>query len=240
MSLGAARDELDLELSQRDEDPALMALMAEAYHGDGEHMDSVRWLKKAFPRARREGVPEEYLSLLYPLRSFPVIESEARLNALDPYFVSAIIYQESRFTANARSTADARGLMQLIPSTGRLMARQVGVRKLDVSQLYEPELNVKLGTRYIAQLLQDFKGERELALAGYNAGPGRVRRWLRKNRGAELDEFVESIPYKETRIYVKNILEAHFQYHRLYGGQNPYAPLAATRAGSDKDSEDPS
>jgi len=219
-----ACDELRTELETHPDDPARQLLMAQALNRRGEYRDSVKALKHAFPRAAHEGVPEAYVHLLYPLAEWDLIAREAKEFKLDPYFVAAVIHQESRFQQEARSGAGARGLMQIMPQTGHWIARRLGERYSSL-KLYEPSVNVRYGAYYMSTLLAQYDGQAELALAGYNAGTHRVSRWLTRMGPGDLDEFVESIPFNETRIYVKNILVSHFQYHRLYGGE-PHLDLS--------------
>jgi soluble lytic murein transglycosylase len=136
--------------------------------------------------------------------------------------------QESTFTAEIRSSANAYGLMQLIPSTGRRYAKKLGIRNFSTSSLKQPETNVRLGTEYFKELLDRFGGV-HYALAGYNAGENRVVQWLAENPGLAADEFVDDIPFAETQSYVKRIIGTAEDYRRLYGGGllDPKVPLSA-------------
>ena len=188
---------------------------------------AVIWLRRAYPESYRRGVPERYARLLWPMENPELIRQAAQSNGLDPSFVAAVIHQESRFQHDARSSAGARGLMQIMPGTGREIARRLGERTLErairrnPTVLYDPEVNLRFGTYFMARLIAQYDGRKELALAGYNAGPHRVDKWLKHYPRADMDEFVESIPFRETRIYVKNIMLGHFFYSHLYGNGVP-------------------
>ena len=151
----------------------------------------------------------------YPFRQEPLIVREAAANRLPPALVYGVIRQESLFQTTARSGAGATGLMQVMPGTGRYLLRKEGRRGRP--NLRDPEVNVALGARYLAMMLQEFGGERVAALAGYNAGPGRPKRWRRLAPALEADEFLEAIPLFETRDYVKRVLFFEAAYSVLHG-----------------------
>jgi soluble lytic murein transglycosylase len=129
--------------------------------------------------------------------------------------VAALICQESTFDPGAVSVAGARGLMQIMPPTGRTLARSLGVA-YDRSTLQKPESSLDFGTRYLRDLVDQFGGRVERALAAYNAGPHRVVAWTAGRQDMSAEEFVESIPFTETRFYVMTILATQEQYRRLY------------------------
>jgi soluble lytic murein transglycosylase len=136
---------------------------------------------------------------------------------LDPWLVLGIIRQESAFNARAVSRSDARGLMQLLPSTGREVYQRIGLETFRNDLLFDPQLNIRLGTQYLGRLADTHRGNLILALAAYNAGPGRVQRWLQELSTADWDEFVERLPFEETRLYVKSVLRNYGVYQWLYG-----------------------
>ncbi len=155
--------------------------------------------------------PKEFLKMVYPLRYiFTIQEAE-----IEPYLALSIIWQESNFDPNARSPADARGLMQIIPSTGKAIAEEL---KVSSYSLYDPETSIRFGGYYLGRMLKDF-GELPLALAAYNAGPVKLRRWLKKGNHLDLDEFIEFIPHSETHNYVRSVLARQIIYQRLYSGE---------------------
>jgi soluble lytic murein transglycosylase len=136
---------------------------------------------------------------------------------LDAAFLSAIILEESRFNPQAVSPAGARGLMQVLPSTANQIVQRIKIRPYSESLLFDPEMNLRLGSWYLSSLLEEFGGKETLALAAYNAGPHVVRQWMAKIPTAREDEFVENIPYAETRNYVIRVLSSAEVYRMLYG-----------------------
>ena len=144
------------------------------------------------------------------------MRAAARRVGLDPFFVAAVIREESSYDARARSWVGAVGLMQLMPDTARLLADEAGVGLGDPAALWEPPVNIALGATYLAQLRTRF-GDPLLATASYNAGPHRVQRWLTERRTGDLEEFVDLIPFDETRAFVKRVYSSWQQYRRLYG-----------------------
>jgi len=135
--------------------------------------------------------------------------------------IAALIAQESTFTADVKSAANAYGLMQLLPSTGRQYAKRLGItKKFSIGMLTTADTNLRMGTAYFADLVNQFGGA-HFALATYNAGPHRVQRWISAKPGLERDEFIDDIPFPETQNYVKKILGTAEDYRRLYGPDGP-------------------
>jgi soluble lytic murein transglycosylase len=185
-------------------------------------------MRRAYPQFMARGgeaLPRDILQTIFPLDHWNLIERNATSHGLDPYVMSALIAQESTFQADVRSSANAWGLMQIIPGTGRRFASKLGISPFRTARLTEPETNVRIGMQYFADLLDEF-GRVEPSLASYNAGEHRVRVWLRERPGFELDEFVDDIPYPETQNYVKRIVGTTEDYRLLYGHLT--APAAQT------------
>jgi soluble lytic murein transglycosylase len=157
-------------------------------------------------------LPNELWDIFFPVRHIRLIKENAAGHDLDPNLILALIRQESAFQESACSSADARGLMQILPATGRSLAREARMARFTVRMLYQPETNIALGTRHLASLLQRYGGRVELALAAYNAGHGRVDRWLQEFGDADVMEFVERIPFSETRGYVRQVLSSKAHY----------------------------
>ena len=177
-------------------------------------------MKRAYPQylaAGGESLPAEVLRVLFPLDHWPLLESLAKAQGIDPYLVAALAAQESTFDAGIRSSAGAIGLMQIMPATGRGFARRMGITPFSTGRLTEPEINASIGTKYFADLMQQFGGA-AYALAGYNAGEHRVVRWRAERPGLPVDEWIDDIPFPETQNYVKRILGTAEDYRRLYGG----------------------
>jgi soluble lytic murein transglycosylase len=152
----------------------------------------------------------------YPLAYWELVQQKAQDRDLDPHLILALIRQESLFDPRARSPATALGLMQLIPPTAARIARQLGLPVPTQEKLFDPELNVALGTQYLKDLLQRYSQNWFKAIAAYNAGEAAVDRWEREIVTDDIEEFVERIPYIETRGYVKLVLRNHRIYKRLY------------------------
>jgi len=212
--------ELELDLVGERADPrAAAALRARVEASLGDLRASLTQLRRAFPdlgTAHQARVPREAISLFYPLAYRGEVETAARREQLPASLVLAMIHQESGFDASARSRSGARGLMQLMPATGRELARRLGLR-YSTARLDDPDLSVRLGSRYLRQMLDRFDGSVELALAGYNGGPGRISRlWRAAGPAAELDRFLEGLAVHESKNYVKRILVLAESYRSLY------------------------
>ena len=194
-----------------DPDSGSWSALAEAqiYASFGETYRAMRALKRALPYAATasiNSIPLVYWRILFPEPYWDTIKAESAKNGLDPYLVASLIRQESEFNPAAVSYANAWGLMQLEPSVGRAMAREEGVKNFQTFQLLDPETNIRLGTRYLRQMLDHFGGVQEYALAAYNAGDSRVVDWEAAGPYHGMDEFIESIPFTQTREYVEAIL----------------------------------
>ena len=161
-------------------------------------------------------VGEHDFSLRYPFPYRDLLSRHARRRNLDQHLIFGLVRQESRFTADVRSSAGALGLMQLMPETARLVARKIGMKGFHPSRLTRPEVNAALGSCYLRQLLDGFQENTVLAAAAYNAGPARARKWrdLKPMEGAI---YIESIPFTETRRYVKKVMTNALYYGALSG-----------------------
>ncbi len=150
----------------------------------------------------------------YPLKYRKVIASNARLNHVDPYLVAAIIYEESRFRSEARSQVGAVGLMQVMPDTAKWIAQKTG-RQYNRETLSGPENNIAMGVWYYAWLRKKYKSE-QLALAAYNSGDKNLDKWLRLHPSGSDDDMIDSIPFRETREFVRRVRASKERYQRLY------------------------
>ena len=176
-------------------------------------------MRRAYPQflaAGGENLPPDVLRVIFPLDYWPIIRKYSDAHGLDPYLMAALIAQESTFTADIRSSANAVGLMQLIAPTARRYARRVGIR-YSSAVLRQPESNIRIGMQYFDDLVKRFGGA-HFALASYNAGEQRIVRWIAERPGFDQDEFIDDIPFPETQNYVKRILGTAEDYRRLYGG----------------------
>jgi soluble lytic murein transglycosylase len=229
LALGLASLAEDAADAERSADALFLAACASERF---EFRRAVGILKARWPEL---GTPDEGALPLavrrayYPFRQEPLIVREAAANGLPPALVYGVIRQESLFQTNARSGAGATGLMQVMPGTGRDLLRREGRRGRP--DLKDPEVNVALGARYLAMMLRQFDGDRIAALAGYNAGPGRPRRWRRQAPALAADEFLEAMPLFEPRDYVKRVLFFEAAYAVLHGAAVDPLPVSggATR-----------
>lgn len=209
-------------VGDRAEPRAINALRSLVLSASGEWRQSIIAIKRVYPLLGspfQERAPDRARRLYYPLAFDEIIEKNAERNSLDPNLVLAMIRQESAFDAGAHSRAGARGLMQVMPATGREIARRLGL-SYSREKLIDPSFSVQLGTTYYRQVRSMF-GDDELALAGYNAGPYRIKRlWRAAGADAEFDRFLEDLAYEETRWYVKRVLLFADSYRRLYSGRD--------------------
>ncbi|MEM7080473.1 MAG: transglycosylase SLT domain-containing protein [Pseudomonadota bacterium] len=162
-----------------------------------------------------------HLNLRFPLVHQQQFRAAAHTSGLPTALLIAVARQESAMNRRARSHADARGLMQMLPSTARLVARRAGRSTPSASDLYNPTINIALGSYHLAWLTSRYEGRQELAIAAYNAGEHRVDRWIRDKRGLDIVTWIEQIPFKETRNYVKNVLAFKHVYAQLLGEPRP-------------------
>ena len=221
-----ALGEAESAVQGKRDDAAFLAMAAWIHADRRRNLDAFRTIREAFPfhvSATGDLLPRPIWELFYPLGYWEPIERYSVERGLDPYLVAALIRQESTFNPGVRSHAGARGLMQILPSTGRLLARQERLR-YDASDLYDPEINIRYGTRYLKDVLGSFGGRVDYALASYNAGPHRVKRWTGMDLTIPSEVFIEEIPFEETRDYVKLVLRNQMLYRRLYGGAEATAP----------------
>ena len=212
--------------------------MAWVYHRKGELRRAITLMRRAYPQfltADGKPLPPEILQVIFPLTYWDLIRKHAAARNLDPYVVAALIAQESTFDPEARSVANAWGLMQIVPATGRRLAGSLGIRRFTTSMLTNPETNIRMGTLYFSRLVQQFGGT-YYALASYNAGENRVVRWKAERPGLDEDEFIDDIPFPETQNYVKRILGTAEDYRQLYGdGGGRPRPARETPARREED-----
>jgi soluble lytic murein transglycosylase len=187
---------------------------AEGLASRGRVSDAVRL---AHEIRRAQGWDDRLLRIVYPMPYQELVTRYARDRGLDPYFVAGLIRQESMFNPVAVSPAGAIGLMQVMPATGADLARRAGISPFDSSMLRDPELNVRLGTLFLRDMLARYDNDPVLALAAYNAGPTRATRWRNLPEFRDREVFVERIPFAETRHYAK-VVQANAEIYRaLYG-----------------------
>jgi soluble lytic murein transglycosylase len=164
-----------------------------------------------------DGASRRFWEMLFPLPYRGELFQDAQAQGLDPYLVAGLIRQESEFDPAARSHAAALGLMQVRPGTGRQYSRQAGIPRFTSLVLFEPGANLKIGVAILRSMLDKNGGQAEPTLAAYDAGPERAAEWLGWNTYREPAEFVESVPFTETRDYIQAVLRNADLYRRLYG-----------------------
>ena len=211
----------ELQYAQRvwGDSPQLQATIALTHRRLGNVRAGINTMKRAYPQylaAGGETLPSEILQVIFPLDYWPLLQKYAEQRGLDPYVVAALVAQESNFDPAVVSPANAWGLMQVLPSTGRNLARKLGVHPFSTKRLTEAEVNVRLGTQFFADSIRRFGGV-HFALAAYNAGDSRVASWQRERPDMPQDEFIDDIPFPETQNYVKRILGTAEDYRLLYG-----------------------
>ncbi len=204
-----------------------LSKMAQARGENGPALRAIKGTVQGFLSWRLEDAPKEFWQLAYPLPYRASLEKYADDVAIDPFVVAGLIRQESEFDPGAISRANARGLTQVLPSTGREMSRRLGIRPFSISLLHQPDSSLRIGISYLKQMLNSFENKWFLTLAAYNAGPSRANAWVKWGRFEEPAEFIETIPFEETRGYVQTVLRNADIYRRIWGG----AQRAAVSAG---------
>ncbi|HUP49142.1 MAG TPA: lytic transglycosylase domain-containing protein [Thermoanaerobaculia bacterium] len=195
------------------------AILADLYHSTGNALLMYTAIRRAFPQlatVEQDSAPAHFLRMYYPIRYEDLIHENARRNNLDPHLVMGLILQESYYNPEARSRVGATGLMQIMPATGKELAHRLRV-PFGERRLENPEVNIRLGTFYLRHLINTFGGNVYMAVAAYNGGQGNVSRWRRASPGKPNDEFLESIPFPETRNYVKRVTLLRSSYARIAG-----------------------
>lgn len=215
-----AMEELQSVRSRTPNGPRVNLRIAQVFRAQNENAAAINALRRAYPdygQALPEEMTREVWEVFYPLGWWTTIQQEARRHNIDPYMVAGLIRQETIFNPQARSRANALGLMQILPSTGRMVGRKYSLNggSITSADLFNPILSIQLGTAYLSDMIRTF-GRFEYAAAAYNGGPNRVARWLNELPTAEIEEWVDSIPLSETRGYVQGVYRNARQYQRLY------------------------
>ena len=193
------------------------ALLAEYHQSTGDRIAMYRSLRRAWPQlatVEQDSAPAYFLRMYYPLKYAEEIEEYSTARDIDPNLVRALILQESYYNPTAKSRVGASGLMQIMPATAREHAGRLGM-VFTVGRLENPEVNIRIGTYHLKMLLDMFRGNSYFAIASYNAGQGNVLKWRRAAPSRPMDEFIESIPFSETRNYVKRVTLLRSSYSRL-------------------------
>jgi len=157
-----------------------------------------------------------WISVFYPQPNRDLVFAAAYEYNIDPYLVFAVMRAESKFETTAKSTKGARGLMQIMPATGRWIAEQQGIKDFDPDQLHDPETNIRFGCWYLASLSREFDDRLPLVAAAYNAGRGKTRQWVVEGQWNGNPAELDKIPFPETRAYVGNVLANYRAYRAIY------------------------
>ncbi len=199
--------------------PLLDATLAYAYQGKSDLRTGYSLMKRAYPQYLAVGgelLPMAIQKVIYPIAYWDVIYKDAIARKLDPFVMAALINTESTFQADAKSGANAWGLMQVVPGTGREYALKLGIKPFSTARLVEPDVNTRIGMAYFADLMKQFDNKLPAVLASYNAGENRAARWIAERPGLDRDEFIDDIPFPETQGYVKRIIGLAEDYRRVY------------------------
>jgi soluble lytic murein transglycosylase len=214
-----ATAELASLVEQYGRNRGVMMQLATLLSDAGAHHQALRLTRLYFRDSLERGdnaLPAALWAVAYPTVYMPLIRNYAG-TTVDPFLAAAIIREESQYDLRAVSRVGAIGLMQLMPATAQTLARGLGVNQVVREELFDHDVNIRFGVRYLAQMLQQFSGNLIHTVAAYNAGPQAVSAWAQKYGRREPDEFVELIPYQETRQYVKRVLRSYREYRRLGG-----------------------
>jgi soluble lytic murein transglycosylase-like protein/TolA-binding protein len=204
-------------------------MLADLYVQAGQPFSANNILQKRFRDFVRHGgtgVPHRFWEILFPLQYWDTIKAEGEKRQLDPYLIASIIRQESGFDPSTVSNAGAVGIMQIMPAEATAIATAAGIAPPTREQLFDARANIAVGAAELAQKLAKENGNPILAIAAYNAGEDAVGKWLAQTPVDDVDLFVESIPYAETRLYVKTVSRNRFEYRRIYENAGSYSQPA--------------
>ncbi|HSP69060.1 MAG TPA: transglycosylase SLT domain-containing protein [Bryobacteraceae bacterium] len=223
--LAGLKEWAEIELrygAQTGDQPHLLAMQLGALIGDGRPAQAIRYIKSYagnYLFLPIESAPQDFWRLAFPLPYRADLERFSKQNKLDPFLMAALIRQESEFDAGVTSSANARGLTQIEPATGRELSRKLKIPAYTTAKLFQPSLNLQFGTYYLRVVTDQLGGHTEAALAAYNAGMSRAKAWLTWGDFKEPAEFVETVPFTQTRGYIQAVLRNADAYRRIYTTQ---------------------
>ncbi len=200
--------------------PWIGLALAEQHSAQGRHHLGLRMMKRygfGYLRMQFESMPREFWERLFPMPYEKSLRARSKPHKLDPYLMAALIRQESEFNPGAISSAGARGLMQIMPATGKRIAARLGIRGFRSRHLYRADTSLRFGTFHFRKIQDRFKHRIAYTLAAYNAGEHRVEEWMTRENFKDLEEFTETIPFTETRGYVQSVFRNAQIYRALYG-----------------------
>jgi len=215
----SAAAEIAASKEETDADPDKILEISTLYFSSKDYENSIGIVQKNASKlsSNLQGDKRDYYYYLF----FPyayndlILKYSAQYN-IEPNFILAIIREESRFKADAGSHAGAQGLMQIMPATGKSIASQIGISNFNESMLHDPQTSITMGSFYISQMLSNFGNNKYYALGAYNGGPGAMQKWISKYGSLDIDEFIESLTYDETKNYIKKVMASYFIYNLLY------------------------
>jgi len=209
--------------AQNEDQPQVMAVelasMTTKTAGPDQAMRYIKRYAGNYLYLPLESAPAAFWKFAFPLPYRAELERFAKLNGLDPFLVAALIRQESEFNPKAVSHMNARGLTQILPGTGRELSRKLKVKAYATASLFVPAVNLQLGTFYLKSIVDSLGGRWEAALAAYNAGPSRAKAWSSWGEFREPAEFIETVPFSETRNYIQTVLRNADTYRRIYSDE---------------------
>jgi soluble lytic murein transglycosylase len=211
--------EIEAGSSEIKENPIRTLEIATLFFKSNNYSNSIKIIHKNFKQLKSElnGPYTDYLYYLYyPYGYKEAVQKYSSQYNLDPLFTLAVIRQESLFEPDAGSYAGAQGLMQIMPATGEGIARQIGIPNYNVNMLLDPDTNIKMGTFYLRQQLDNFNQNQFYCLGAYNGGPGRMSDWVSERGNMDIDEFIESVSYEQSREYIKTVMGNYYFYQMLY------------------------
>ncbi len=215
----SAAREMKVLAAKYDANPAVQFLLADVYVRGGEPFKANGVLQRRFRDYVRHGgtnIPRRFWEILFPLAYWDTIKTEAAKRGHDPYMLASIIRQESGFEPSTVSNAGAVGLMQIMPEEASRIGTAGGLGEITRADLFVPEKNIAVGAAELSQKLEATGNNLTLAIAAYNAGEQAVQRWMSRTPVDDIDVFIESIPYAETRLYVKTVTRNRNEYRRIY------------------------
>ncbi len=208
--------------AQTEDQPHVLAMELASLSSPTMPDQAIRYIKRyasSYLYLPIESAPRQFWTLAFPLPYRADLDRFSKQNGLDPFLMAALIRQESQFDPTAVSRANARGLTQILPATGRELSQRLKVKTFTTAALFQPSVNLELGTFYLKTLTAQVGGKTEAALAAYDAGLTRARAWLTWGEFREPAEFIETVPFAETRDYVQTVLRNADVYRRLYNNQ---------------------
>jgi len=230
----AAAREMKVLAAKHDDNLGVQFMLADVYLRGGEPFKANGVLQRRFRQFVRHGgenIPQRFWEILFPLAHWDTVRAEAERRGHDPYLIASIIRQESGFEPTTVSNAGAVGLMQIMPEEAARIGEAGGLGAMTREDLFDPQKNIALGAAEFSQKLAAMNDNPILAIAAYNAGETAVRQWVERTPPEDTDLFIESIPYAETRLYVKTVTRNRHEYRRIYERKDKVGTMFGERAG---------